>query len=264
MNVTVIISYYKALDNLKVILLALNNQSANNFEVIVSEDDNNEETRNFINNNKNNYSYNITHLHQNKDDGFRKNEMLNKSIINSKNEFIAFIDGDCVPHKHFVREYSNNAKEGYFFSGRAVLLDENISNFTKQNITLKKINFITLLFSKTKKLKDSIYFPLFQFSIKTNGVAGRNWGVLKQHIIEVNGFDEDYIYAGVGEDVDIEWRLFANGLKRKSIRNKAIIYHLHHKRTYSEAKVRENLEMFYKKQKMDNIKCLNGIENIKA
>ena len=42
MKITIIISYYKALTNLKLILKALNNQSNNNFEVIISEDDQNE------------------------------------------------------------------------------------------------------------------------------------------------------------------------------------------------------------------------------
>ena len=38
MRLTVIISYYKALDNLRLILKALSQQSCHDFEVIVSED----------------------------------------------------------------------------------------------------------------------------------------------------------------------------------------------------------------------------------
>ncbi len=262
MDVTLIISYYKALENLKIILLALNNQSSNNFDVIISEDDSNEETCVFIEDNKKNYSFNITHLYQKNDDGFKKNVMLNKCIIQSRNNFLVFIDGDCVPHKHFIREYSNNAEKNYFFSGRAVLLDKKTTKYTIQNQTLKKLNFSSIIFSKSTKKKDGIYFPYFQLSVKTKGIVGRNWGIHKQHLIDVNGFDTDYVFAGVGEDVDIEWRLLTNGVIRKSIKNRAIVYHLFHKKVYSEIKVKENYKIFNNKKKMNNIKCLKGIENI--
>jgi len=263
MDVTVIISYYKALENLKIILLALNNQSSNNFDVIISEDDSNEETSNFIEDNRKNYSFNITHLYQENDDGFKKNVMLNKCILQSRNDFLVFIDGDCVPHKHFIKEYSKNAEKGYFYSGRAVLLDDKITKYTKLNNTLKKLNFTSIILSNSTKKKDGIYFPYFQLSVKTKGIVGRNWGVHKQHLIDLNGFDADYVFAGVGEDVDIEWRLLANDIIRKSIKNRAIVYHLFHKKVYSEVKVKENYDIFYNKQKLNNIKCLNGIENIK-
>ena len=49
MELTVIISYYKALDNLKLILQSLALQSRKNFEVIISEDDYNEKTIEFNN-----------------------------------------------------------------------------------------------------------------------------------------------------------------------------------------------------------------------
>ena len=262
MNITVIVSYYKALDNLKIILLALNNQSSNNFEVIISEDDNNQETIDFVENNRNNYSFQITHLNQEKDEGFKKNVMLNKCILQSKNDFLAFIDGDCVPHKHFVKEYSKNGKLGFFYSGRAVLLSEKLTSFTRLNISLNKLNIFSVFSSSSTKKKDGIYFPYFQLSVKTKGIVGRNWGVNKQHLIDVNGFDTDYVFAGVGEDVDIEWRLLANGIVRKSIKNRAIVYHLYHKKVYSEIKVKDNYNIFYKKQELNNIKCLKGIENI--
>ena len=81
-------------------------------------------------------------------------------------------------------------------------------------------------------------------------------------MLDINGFDTDYIYAGVGEDTDIEWRLKAIGLKAKSMKNKSIVYHLYHPRGYSEEKVRFNFELMYKKQKENNVQCLNGIKNI--
>ncbi len=262
MKLTIIIAYYKAIDNLKLILMALNNQSNKGFELIVAEDDNNDDTTNFLSDIKGLYNFPITHINQKVDNGFRKNEMLNKAIIKSKTEKLVFIDGDCVPHKHFVKNYLNSMKELAIYEGRAVMLDEKITDDIKKTQSLKKLNYFNLMFSDSQKIKDGLYFPLFPLTIKTKGrgLVGRNWGIFKKSLIKINGFDMDYIYAGVGEDVDIEWRLKAIGLKTKSMKNNAIVYHLHHRKGYSEEMVKFNYELFYKKQKENNILCLNGIK----
>jgi len=264
MELTVIISYYKAMDNLRLILMALGRQSYKNFKVIISEDDNNEETKEFLMATKDLFDYPITHIFQKENKGFRKNEMLNRSIIHSKTEKLVFIDGDCIPHKHFVKNYINSLEEGYIFEGRAVLLDKKTSEQAKKEQSLKKIHFFRLLFTGSKKIKDGIYLRCFSLSykMKGRGLVGRNWGIYKKSLIEVNGFDMDYIHACVGEDVDIEWRLKANGIKSKSIKNKAIVYHLFHPKCYSGEMVRFNYELLYKKQKANNIRCLNGLKTI--
>jgi GT2 family glycosyltransferase len=81
--------------------------------------------------------------------------------------------------------------------------------------------------------------------------------------MEVNGFDMDYVHAGVGEDVDVEWRLKANGIKTKSMKNISIVYHIDHPKGYSEEMVKFNFKLMNEKQKENNIRCLNGLENIR-
>ncbi|HAN78113.1 MAG TPA: glycosyl transferase [Bacteroidales bacterium] len=263
MNLTVVVSYYKALENLKIILQALNNQSAANFEVIVSEDDFNEQTVLFLNENRTNYKFEILHLHQTEDHGFRKNKMLNKCLLACRTDYIAFIDGDCIPHTHFVKEYIRNAEPGYYISGRAVLLGEKTTEAFKRHQNLAKLSFCKLIFTDSEKIKDGIYSPVLPFSAKSRGLVGRNWGIHKKHLFEINGFDEDYQEAGVGEDTDVEWRLSANGIKRKSVKNKAIVYHLFHKRGYSDEGVQRNYQKMFAKQKANTVKCHNGIEKLK-
>ena len=64
-------------------------------------------------------------------------------------------------------------------------------------------------------------------------ILGCNWGILKKNILAVNGFDEDYNRAGVGEDFDIDWRLKKHGLKVRSMKGKAIVFHMYHKANYN-------------------------------
>jgi hypothetical protein len=86
--------------------------------------------------------------------------------------------------------------------------------------------------------------------------------VAKKDLLAVNGFDADYVRAGVGEDNDIEWRLLENGVGFKSMKNKAIVYHLHHERSYSEDGVQANFRLWDEKKKANHIRCLNGIDQL--
>lgn len=260
MGITIIISYYKALDNLKVILYALNYQSNNNFEVIISEDDNNPETISFLEESKPTYNFPILHVHQKEDVGFRKNVMMNRAIKTATTDWLVFIDGDCIPHKHFVESYINNFQEGYFFAGRRVMLGKKISKKLSETFSLKLLGLISLIFSDSTKVKEGIYNPKFRLAIKNRGLKGCNWGVNKQHMLDINGFDEDYVQPCVGEDTDVAWRLERNGFAKKSIKNRAIVYHIYHPRSWSMDSLYHNREVMKKKMEAGKVKCLNGIE----
>ncbi|WP_442266262.1 glycosyltransferase [Tenacibaculum sp. ZS6-P6] len=263
-KISIIISYYKALDNLKLILEALNHQSSKEFEAIVSEDDNNQETIDFLKSFRNQYNFQILHVNQEKDDGFRKTMMLNKSIRASNGETLVFIDGDCIPHKHFVKTYINNVEEGVMLKGRRVMLGEKITNKVTSNKTIKPLNTISILLSDSDKKKEGIYLKNKSLivTMKDKGLLGCNWGIQKKHLIEINGFDEDYVRAAVGEDTDIEWRLKRIGIGSKSMKNKAIVYHLHHERGYSQEGVEINRVLLRDKMNKDLYICLNGLEKL--
>lgn len=264
MELTVIISCYRSLPNLKLILNALAHQSYKDFEVLLSEDDFNPETVDFILHNTHKYPFSISHLFQQEDNGFRKNEMLNRSIVMAKTEKLVFIDGDCVPHRHLVKTYMKRIKKGIICEGRSVMLSKRITEWTTRKNSLKKLHFYSLIFSGSDLVKEGVYSPYFPLSFKPGGrgLLGRNWGICKQELLDINGFDEDYVHAGVGEDVDVEWRLKANGCKTVSMKNKAIIYHLYHPRGYSEDMVQFNYQLMHKKQNAKLIRCRNGIEKL--
>jgi len=255
LTLSIIISYYKNIKNLKVILNALLKQTDKKFEVIVSEDDNAIETIELLK--EYDKKLNIKHVSQ-EDKGFRKNIALNKSINASSNKALVFIDGDCIPDKHFVFQYRKNIKEGTFLIGRRVMLSKknSIKIINNENY---KINFLNLIFGGSIFIEDGVYLPFSKQKKSKRGLCGCNWAVYKSDIIAVNGFDEDYLNPGVGEDVDIEWRLLENGCKQESIRNKAFVYHLFHERSYSEDNVKKNYKMLEKKKLEKNIFCKNGI-----
>jgi len=258
MTNSLIIAYYKNIEALQLILKALEHQSTKHFDVIIAEDDNNTHTKNFIAEIKTKLPFTIKHVYQEVDNGFRKNQMLNKAIQIAHGEMIVFLDGDCIPHKHFIKAYAHNNKQGIAYFGRRVMLDENTSKQFTQTQDLKKLSFWNLIFTKSKRLKYALYAPSIRQK-RTTGIWGCNWGILKKHLVAINGFDEDYIKAGVGEDIDIEWRLKQQGIQLLSIRFSAIVYHLHHKENYSNADVQFNFNLFEQKKQQGNIYCLHGL-----
>lgn len=251
---SVIVAYYKNQLALELIIKALKNQSCTDFEVIIAEDDI-KSTFDFVSNNE---SFPIKHVYQDLDIGFRKNQILNKAITAADGKYIIFIDGDCIPHKHFVKAYKKHMDEDSMLFGRRVMVSEKLTKKLYETKEIKLLTFWNLFISGSTRLKYGIYLPFLKQRRET-GIWGHNWAVSKNHLLSVNGFDEDYQTAGVGEDVDIEYRLKRLGLHLFSIRNAAIQYHLHHNLNYSQEEVNIGKSMYDLKVKSGQVKCLNGI-----
>ena len=107
------------MDFLELIFHALEKQSYKDFEVIIAEDNNDPETVRFIERARLIHSFEIQHLFQ-EDNGFRKTRILNAAVIAAKGEKCVFIDGDCIPHMHFLKEYWKAINETHFCYGRRV------------------------------------------------------------------------------------------------------------------------------------------------
>jgi len=107
MTTTVIISVYKDIEALKLILDSLNTQTYKDFEIIISEDCNTAEMKEFVSNYKN---LNLVHIFQ-EDLGWRKNIALNNAIRISQGEYLIFLDGDVIPYKNFVEMHVKLAEK---------------------------------------------------------------------------------------------------------------------------------------------------------
>lgn len=255
MKTTIIIAYYKRLPFLDLILQSLANQSEQDFEVVIAEDDNDVSTLEFLKKQRTKYSFPIEHVsHENA--GFRKNRILNKAILKAKSDYLIFVDGDCVLHKHFVKEHLKNISEKMALFGRRLMLSEKLTNKSLKENTLKHLTFFNFITTKCKILEAGIYLP-FISTKKNYGILGCHWSAHKEDLMAINGYDEDYILAGIGEDVDIEWRMKESGIKFKSLKFKAIQYHLNHALNYTSDA--ENIELLKEKKKLGHIVCLNGI-----
>ena len=263
MKISLVISFYKRIDFLELILMALARQEYKNFEVIIAEDDNFLETKKFLKDISQKLSFKIFHVYQTIDSGFRKNEMLNKAISVSNGELIIIIDGDCILHKAFFKEYAKAIEDKTILFGRRALLSKEITEELLKSKKLSKLNVLNLILKKSSRVEDVFYLPGIPGFLKKKrdkGVQGSNMGFLKKDILAINGFDEDYVKPTAGEDDDIEWRFRANGFQFKSMKHKALQYHLYHTFNYSNAESEHNVAIMNEKKKAGHIFCQNGID----
>jgi glycosyltransferase involved in cell wall biosynthesis len=266
MLASVVISYYKNIANLEILLLALNNQSSKKtFEVIISEDDDAVETKNFISEQQSLLSFPLIHVSQS-DEGFRKCKALNRAIAASSTDFIIFLDGDCIPHRHLVKQYLLAKQPGRVMYGRRVMLSKKISTGILHNKNMNGFDFINLLLTGCKRVEEGLYLPFVPqiFKRKNAGrLLGCNMGIFKQDLLSINGFDEDYIFAGGGEDSDIEWRLEAlKKLSFYSMKFSAIVYHLYHTDRFTREMELKNNLVLSRKVEENHFVCINGINKL--
>jgi glycosyltransferase involved in cell wall biosynthesis len=238
-KVSIIVTVYKNIIALRLILDALKQQTYKDFEVVIAEDDQNEDIKNLL------ASYtdlDILHI-SHPDNGMQKNIIQNKALAKANGDYLIFIDGDCIPYTTFIQNHINLAEDKTVLSGRRVNLNEVISNKLRENkltpYKLEKnyLTYFTLMKDKTVKYEQGIYIKPNSFiynkfiknSKRNVSLLGCNFSCFKDDFMAINGFDESYAGTAIGDDTDLDWRFRAYGCKLKSCKNVSNVFHLWHK-----------------------------------
>lgn len=263
---SLIISVYNNVDFLRAVLDSLKYQSEQNFEIIISEDAAHVHVEQFISTYP--FKQDYQHLSQ-EDNGWQKNKALNRAILAAKSEWLIFIDGDCVLHPRFVEFHVKLATPNRILSGKRVKLNQELTNSiltdSKQVLNIQSTLFQRLLCGKQgiKFLEEGLFinpkglFGFIPVIRKMRHLTGSNMSFSKKAILEINGFDEDYVLPAFGEDRDLSWRFVGAGYKHCSVRNLAVQYHLSHKESWQDQS--ENLEKAISKKSENQFVCKNGI-----
>jgi cellulose synthase/poly-beta-1,6-N-acetylglucosamine synthase-like glycosyltransferase len=256
-SVNLFISVYKNIFFLKKVLDSVEQQNYKNFIVTILEDGEFDDMREFINNVKSTFP--IFHFSQ-KDLGFRKNKILNAGLRKNTAELCVFIDGDCVLHPKFLYEYVR------YFDGDSVLFGKRTYLDQKTSALLLNTNIIvpskwTMYKNKSKHVEESFYLPFKPVLIKKHHyLIGSNMGIPFSTLKAVNGFDEDFTFAGFGEDCDIEWRIANEGFSFLNLKHHAIQFHLDHERANREEETEISRQMFERKKREGFSFCKHGLD----
>ena len=262
LTLELIITVYNNVVATKCVFESLLTQTDKNFSVAIADDGSGPEIGNLIKE-YSNKGLNIRHVYQ-EDKGFRKARILNKTIASSKADYIVMIDNDIVLERNFIRDHRYIAKPGYFVSGRRVNLGPRITDlYIKNNMTSSWLEnrWHILWWGLTKQLKGGEFgFRLPWTLVKLWGkkpgtLIGANFGVWRSDLIQINGFDNEFNGYGC-EDVDIEWRLLASGVKRQSLKGRGCGFHLYH---IQKLVINTNLEYMENKKRKNQYVANSGI-----
>jgi len=272
MKITIIVSVYKNVQALKFVLDSILRQTKRVDEIIISEDGNSDVMKKFIE------TLNITNLiHLTQEDlGWRKNIALNNAIRKASGAYLVFIDGDVVLHRRFIEGHLYCSQPKRVCAGKRVELGTSYSQkilnkeLTIDNLTnsfLRRI--ISLHKDGVRHYEDGIYIQpngyLYNKIVQKkhiNYIIGCNFSCYKKDIESINGFDEDYRYPSIGEDVDINWRFRADGTEVISCRNIANVYHLWHKKGFGSNEGDINNKILKANFDMNRFVCLNGLKKL--
>lgn len=268
MKTSLIISVYKDVESLQVVLDSLHFQTFKDYELVISEDGNSEVMNNFIKS----YSFRNSVIHVTQpDNGWRKNQALNNAIRNAHGDYFIFIDGDCVLHHKFIENHLRYARPKRILAGKRVKLGPEFSGLFRARINELEMLEKKVTREKRGMLADGAKFYEEAFYVNPDGLwgfipkirkmhqlKGCNMSFYREAIVEINGFDEDYQLPAIGEDIDLTWRFQGLGYELFSVRNLAVQYHLYHKEGWSDQS--ENQAMMERKKNERLFVCENGLK----
>jgi len=262
---SIIIAIYKDIEALHCILLGLVRQTEKQFEVIVTEDDSDPAVANYMEHDAPK-SLSLTHLHQ-EDIGFRKTRAVNQAIASSQADYLIFLDGDCIPHSHFVEMHLRHAERSRICTARRLYLGPKESAKIRKNpqTTWALENRLRLFLRAIPLHLDGIrsyevgFAGSFLHSLAKNrkiGLVGCNFSCFKDDMKKINGYNEDLPGVG-GEDDDLEWRFNGFGIFTKNIKFQAVTYHLYHPNRRLDAALNKSISK--NNRKKNEFYCPNGI-----
>lgn len=241
LQLSVIVSTYNSTEWLQKVFWGFAEQTHNDFEILIADDGSTAETAALIDTARLELGLNIRHVWQ-KDQGFRKSRILNKAIVQARNEYIVFTDGDCIPRGDFLTVHNHQAKAGYYLSGSYYKLPMLTSKtIAREDIRSGRcFGFDWLrengLPPSAKRLKISagrIQAKILNTITPTAcNLKGSNASVWKKDLIAVGGFDERMAWGG--QDRELGVRLKNIGIKPKHVRYNATCVHLDHSRPYKD------------------------------
>ena len=236
MKTAVIVTTYNRPDALAVVLEGYCGQSDPDFTLVVADDGSTQETATVVQEFARRGHLSLAHVWQ-EDRGFRAAAIRNRAVASTNADYIIFTDGDCVLLRDFVKAYRDLAEPGYFLGSNRVLLGEAFtSRVLRERLPIhgwRWPDWASAWFRRdVNRLLPLMTLPDGAFRKRSpdrwEGIKTCNLSAWKRDLVCVNGLDESYEGWGL-EDSDLVIRLLHAGIKHKTARFAAPVFHLWHR-----------------------------------
>ena len=235
MKTAVIVTTYNRPDALAAVLEGFLGQTDRDFVLTIADDGSTEQTAAVVRVFEQRSQIPVVHVWQ-EDRGFRAAAIRNRAVASTNADYIIFTDGDCVPSRNFVKAHKRLAEPGYFLGANRVLLEEGFTNrVLHERIPVHAwhwSDWAGAWFRRdVNRFLPLIALPDGAFRKRTpdrwEGIKTCNLSAWRSDLVRVNGLDE--LYEGWGlEDSDLVIRLLHAGVKHKTARYAAPVFHLWH------------------------------------
>ena len=235
MNTAVIVTTYNRPDALTAVLAGYRAQRDAKFELIVADDGSTDDTRRVVAAFKTQAPFAVAHVWH-EDRGFRAAAIRNRALAATGADYVVFSDGDCVPAPGFVAQHQRFAERGWFVAGNRILLSQDFTRrVLAESLPIHEWRYAAWLGAWLRR-DINRWLPLvalpdggFRKSApqRWEGVKTCNLAAWRVDLLRVNGLDESYEGWGL-EDSDLVIRLLHAGVKHKSSRFAAPLFHLWH------------------------------------
>ena len=256
MKISLVITTYNWPEALELVLLSILKQSVLPNEILIADDGSTKETKILIERYSNKFKSGIKHIWQ-KDEGFQKTSILNKTITKANGDYVIQIDGDIIIHTHFVKDHIKMAKKGLFIHGSRAFLNNKTTKKAIKNLIITFPIYSQGITNRFNCLHSLILSKILtKNNKKLQGTRGCNFSFWKEDFIKVNGYNEDMKGWGK-EDTELSARLINSGLQKIKLKCLAVCYHLHHKKS-SKKKLNINNDILELIIKDSSKICMNG------
>jgi glycosyltransferase involved in cell wall biosynthesis len=266
MRAAVVVPTYNRRDALAAVLDGYLEQDTLAFELIVADDGSTADTAKLVDDYAARASIAIRHVWH-EDRGFRAGAIRNRALAQTRAEYVIFSDGDCVPPPFFVSRHLALAERGRFLAGNRMLLTEKLTRrVLADRVPVHRWGAAQWLAAWARREVNRA-LPLVRLPdgafrkrdpARWAGVKTCNFSAWRADLERVNGFDERYSGWGL-EDSDLVIRLLHAGVKHKSARFAAPVFHLWH-RENDRASLAENQRRLDEILGSERIEALAGLD----
>ena len=266
MKLAVIVTTYNRPDALRAVLEGYRVQDTPDFELIIADDGSTGETAALIERYRTKLPFPVDHVWQ-EDRGFRAGAVRNRALARTTADYVVFSDGDCVPPAFFVGRHAALAEPGWFLAANRVLLSEAFTAAVlRQEVPIHTWSTARWLAAwlrrDVNRALPLVRLPDGGFRKRSpqrwEGVKTCNFSAWRADLLRANGFDERYAGWGL-EDSDLVVRLLHAGVRHKSARFAAPVFHLWH-RENDRSRLAENRGRLDEILASDRVAALEGLD----
>ena len=266
MKVTVIIAAYGSPDNVRLVLHALARQKIVPDEVIIADDGTTPPLSGNLEDMVDALPFRVVHVWQ-PDEGFRAARSRNNAIYHARNDRLAFLDQDVLPHHNWLQAHLAYAGSRRVCLARVLPLSPTDSAHLSPD-AIARGSFETwhdvFYFSKLERQqrKYRLYALMrrlgLPFKRTRPSLSSGNIAAWKPDLVNVNGFDEAYIGWGQ-EDDDLGRRLYMAGVRPAPLLTTAMASHIHHPVRHPDWREGPNLTRY--RERFSACRCELGLDD---